>query len=155
MKTLFLSHSHSESSTAIAVAHWLEEIFVDQIDVICTSEPEHHIRPGHMLTSGILEKMRSSAVVLVLVTPESLAHPWVYYEMGAAYALEKPFIPCVTRGTALANLPPQAMEYQGANLRSVEDLRKLVRALSNYLQLTPPPSDYIRMKTLEGAERFA
>jgi len=135
MERIFLSHPHSNSRTAIAFAHWLEEAFAGQIDVICTSEPEHEIDPGKMVTTGLVEHIRLSSVVLVLVTHESLELPWLFYEMGAAHALGKVFIPCVAHGVSLRDLPPQAYEYQGAELSSREGLAKLVRDLSHYLNL--------------------
>jgi hypothetical protein len=137
MNKVFLCHPHSAAKTAVSFARWLERAFGDQIDVICTSEPEHHIDSGRMVTTGIVEGIKSSSVVLALITPESLKLPWIFYEMGAAQALGKVFIPCVVRGLSLRDLPPQAYEYQGAELSSEDGLRRLVDALSHYLD-TPP-----------------
>jgi hypothetical protein len=137
MNKVFLSHPHSAAKTAVSFARWLEKVFGGRIIVICTSEPEHHIDPGHMVTTGIIEHIKSSSVVLVLVTPESLKLPWIFYEMGAAHALGKVFIPCVARGLYLRDLPPQAYEYQGAELGSEAGLRRLLDALSHYLDAPP------------------
>ena len=97
----------------------------------------YHIDLGHMVTTGIVEHIKTSSVVLVLITRESLGLPWIFYEMGAAHALEKVFIPCVAGGLSLIDLPAQAREYQGAELSSAEGLRRLVEALSQYLNLVP------------------
>ena len=137
MNKVFLSHPHSAAKTAISFARWIEKVFGDQIEVICTSEPEHHIDPGRMVTTGIVEHIKSSSVVLALITPESLKLPWIFYEMGATHALGKVFIPCVVRGLSLRDLLPQAYEYQGAELSSEQGLRGLVGAVSHYLG-TPP-----------------
>ena len=118
-------------------ARWLEEIFESHIAVICTSEPEYHIDSGHMVTSGIIEHMKTASVVLVLITTKSMQLPWIFYEMGAAHALDKVFIPCVARGLSLRDLPAQAYEYQGADVSSAEGLRHLVAALSHALELAP------------------
>jgi hypothetical protein len=140
---LFLSHPHAEGSKAVFFAHWLEAVFTGAIDVICTSEPEYRISPGHMVTTGLIDHVKSADVVLALITPESLKLPWIFYEMGAAHALEKVFVPCVGRDISLAKLPPQAFEYQGAELHSEEDLRRLVDALAHWLKIPAVPSpDY-------------
>ncbi len=133
MNKVFLSHPHSAAKAAVSFARWIEQVFSDQIEVICTSQPEHHIDPGHMVTTGIIEHMKAASVVLALITPASLKLPWIFYEMGAAHALGKVFIPCVVPGLSLRDLPPQAYEYQGAELSSEEELRTLVDALSRYL----------------------
>ena len=135
MSRVFLSHPHAEGRFAVKFARWLEKIFENHIAVICTSEPKYHIDSGHMLTSGIVEQMRTASVVLVLITNES--RPWIFYEMGVAHVLGKVFIPCVARGLLLPDLPVQAHEYQGVDLSSAEDLRNLVRALSHSLKIVP------------------
>lgn len=125
------------AKTAVAFAQWLETIFANQIAVICTSQPEYHIDSGHMVTTGIVEHIKTSSVVLVLITPESLGLPWIFYEMGAAHALGKVFIPCVARGLSPRDLPAQAYEFQEAELSSGESLRSLVAALAHYLNVAP------------------
>ena len=140
METVFLSHPHSNARTAIALAHWLEAAFANQIDVVCTSEPEHRIDRGNMVTTGLVKHIAMSSVVLVLVTSESLKLPWLFYEMGAAHALGKLFIPCVAQGLSLLDLPPQAHEYQGVELGSAAGLTNLVRVLSHHLQLGATPA---------------
>lgn len=101
MNKVFLSHPHSAAKIAISFAHRIEKIFENKIAVICTSEPEHHIDPSHMVTTGIVEYIKSSSVVLALITSEGLKLPWVFYEMGAAHALGKVFIPCVAPSLSL------------------------------------------------------
>lgn len=133
MQKVFLSHPHSAANTAVSLARWIEKVFADQIEVICTSQSEHHIDSGHMVTKGIVEHIKSSSVVLALITPESLKLPWIFYEMGASHALGKVFIPCVVRGLSLRDLPAQAYEYQGVELSSEEGLGRLVDALSDTL----------------------
>jgi len=137
MNKIFLSHPHSAARTAIKFARWIGKSFGDQIEVICTSEPEHHIDRGHMVTTGIVEHIKSSTVVLALITPESLKLPWIFYEMGASHALGKVFIPCVGRGLTLRDLPPQAYEYQGAELTSEEGLHRIIDVLSRYIEIRP------------------
>ena len=96
-----------------------------------------------MVTTGIVEYIKESEIVLVLITRASLALPWIFYEMGAAHALGKVFIPCVSQGLTLLDLPPQAYEYQGANLASATDLERLIDAIGHYSQLQPTPTDFV------------
>lgn len=143
MQKVFLSHPHAAPDIAIALASWLERVFRD-VDVICTSLPEHHIDAGHMVTTGIVERMKSSSITLALITREALGQPWIFYEMGAAHALGKTFIPCVVRGLSLRDLPPQAHEYQGVDLSDEEGLRRLVKALSHHVgPASVAPEDFI------------
>ena len=148
---IFLSHGHRDGEMAVELADWLQEAYLGQLEVICTSQTEYQISSGHMVTKGLLEHLRSSTIVLILITPNSLHLPWVYWEMGAAHALEKYFIPCVAGGVSLRELPPQAYEYQGANLSDVRDLDRLLQAIGDRLQALPA-GDYPYLERI--AERF-
>jgi nucleoside 2-deoxyribosyltransferase len=56
-----------------------------------------------------LEKLRSeladSDLVIVLLTPAAFRSSWILYEVGAAWALEKPIIPVLTPRASLNWLP--------------------------------------------------
>ncbi|SCZ84501.1 toll/interleukin-1 receptor domain-containing protein [Nitrosomonas mobilis] len=135
---LFLSHAHDEAEFALKFADWLEVAFSRSVEVICTSRPSHRIGSGHMVTTGIMKHLRDSKVALSLLTPHGVSNPWLFYEMGAAHALELVFIPCLARGSRFSDLPPQAWEYQGAELYSDADLAKFVRDLAHILKLECP-----------------
>ncbi|WP_297323807.1 TIR domain-containing protein [Nitrosomonas sp.] len=130
---LFLSHAHDEADLALSFANWLERAFSSPVEVICTSRPDHRVEA--MVTEGIVKHLRDSKAVLSLLTPESIRGPWMYYEMGAAHALELGFFPCLARGLRFSDSPPQAREYQGVELYSADSVAKLVRALADRLQL--------------------
>jgi len=134
-KALFLSHAHADVGTASAFAAWLEDAFDPPVKVICTSRATDHIDRG-MITGGILERLQQCDVALAFLTPHAMASPWVYYEMGAAQALRKVFIPCMTGGLSYSDLPPQAFEYQGALLQQADEIQRLIRALSQILDLS-------------------
>jgi hypothetical protein len=135
---LFLSHAHDEADVALKFSDWLESTFSRSVEVICTSRPSHRIGAGQGVTTGIVRHLRDSKVVLSLLTPRSIEGPWLYYEMGAAHALGLVFIPCVACGLILSVLPPQAFEFQGADLQNADDVAKLVRNLANILGLERP-----------------
>jgi hypothetical protein len=131
---LFLSHAHDEAEMAVAFAEWLESVFPEHVKVVCTSRPGDRIGRG-MVTSGIVDRIRDSGVSLALLTPQSISEFWLYYEMGAAHALGVTFVPCLAGGLRFADLPPQAYEYQGAELISAENVVRLVRDLAQILDL--------------------
>lgn len=135
---LFLSHAHDEAELALKFADWLEATFSGSVEVVCTSRPSQRIDRGKMVTTGIVKYLRDSKAALSLLTPQSVSGPWLYYEMGAAHALGLLFIPCLARGSHFSDLPPQAWEYQGAELYSAENLAKLVRDLAHTLELKCP-----------------
>ena len=145
---LFLSHAHDEAELALSFAHWLEGAFSNPVEVICTSRPDHRIKRT-MVTTGIVKHLRNSKAALSLLTPGSIRGPWLYYEMGAAHALDLLLVPCLARGLRFSDLPPQAWEYQGAELCSADNLAKLVRDLAQVLGLEP--ADAVDVETMADA----
>jgi hypothetical protein len=132
---LFLSHAHADAAIASTFAIWLEQAFCPAVKVICTSRPSDRI-DSEMVASGLVKRLQQSKVALAFLTPRSIASPWVYYEMGAAHALNIRFVPCLTGRLTYRDLPPQAYEYQGALLQEADGILNLVRDLSSILDLT-------------------
>jgi hypothetical protein len=151
-KALFLSHAHADVGMASAFAAWLEGAFDPPVQVICTSRPKDHIASG-MVTGGILARLKRCDVALAFLTPQAMASPWVYYEMGAAQALGKVFVPCMTGRLSYQDLPPQAYEYQGALLQREDEIRRLIQGLSQILDLSV--RDGLDMTSLVGQMEVA
>ena len=113
--------------------------------MVCTSDPAQRIKDASV-TKEICKRIKACDVVLVVLTNIEADLAWLYYEMGCAHALDKPFIPCVARGQLLQMLPPQAMEYQGVELDQLDTEKEremLLVALARILGLPPqriPPS---------------
>ena len=71
----------------------------------------------------------------MLITPGSLNLPWIYFEMGCAFSLKKPYIPCVARGLTLLDLPQQIVNINGIDLNDMEGGVVLLRGLSHILSV--------------------
>jgi nucleotide-binding universal stress UspA family protein len=56
---------------------------------------EMSIPPGELWSDRIRAALRESDAALLLLTPDSVERPWVMAEVGALWALDKPFVPAV------------------------------------------------------------
>jgi nucleoside 2-deoxyribosyltransferase len=64
-------------------------------------------------TKASIKELAHADVFVALLTPTSVIDSWLLQETGAAWALEKPIVPIVTRRDVLNNFPlaldPHAM----------------------------------------------
>lgn len=106
MPTIFLSHS----SRAEQWCEWLaREARVLGID---TYLAEHDVRPGAVLAEKVKQAIRRCDAVVVLLTDNSAASPYVHQEVGFALAQEKLVIPLVQPGVRAEGLAMlQGVEY--------------------------------------------
>ena len=72
---------------------------------------EQSIQPGSDWRKDIRLKMNRSAMVMVLVTGNSLESDWVKAEMGAAWFTNKTLVP-ILLGVNAEQLPEVAKAYQ-------------------------------------------
>src|SRR5688572_4919895 len=98
---VYISHSHAnadrewvrgfaESLKRYGVKVWLDEL---------------QIPAGESLRDAIEEGLRSSDIVVYIVTPESLKQPNLFFEIGAAVGMGKRLVAVLPRGLEPSVLP--------------------------------------------------
>ena len=60
---------------------------------------------GEKWETKLRHALSAADVVVALLSPNSVGNSWVLHEIGAAWALEKPIIPVVTRRDVLNKMP--------------------------------------------------
>lgn len=84
---VFISYSHKDTK----VASQIEKKFrYNKLDCFMASKD---ISAGTLWKEEIRDALRSSRVVLILLTPNSINSKWVMCEAGAFWALAKPLVP--------------------------------------------------------------
>jgi nucleoside 2-deoxyribosyltransferase len=87
--SVFLSHSSQNADWAKWVCQEAELVGIDVYLF------EHDPRPGTYIAEKVQQAIRGSDAVVVLLTPQSEAAPYVQQEIGFAQAAQKPVIPLV------------------------------------------------------------
>lgn len=128
MPDVFLSHSTKDQRFALAVKTDLARMG------LVTFMAPFSIAPGAFWDESILEALRNSPWVIVLVTKESINSHFVQQEIGGAILGRKTIIP-VLLDSPPENLPGWLSRYQAVDVR---DLRP----------------DQIQMKVLEIAHHI-
>jgi tetratricopeptide (TPR) repeat protein len=84
MVKVFVSHAHADAALAAALKTLITTVF-DEVDVDYSSDESAGggIEIGANWLEWIIEKVGSCELAVVVVTPESLARPWLMWESGA------------------------------------------------------------------------
>lgn len=88
---VFISYSHSD----LAVAREIEERLISA-GIPCFRD-QTNIALGEAIPPVVLENIRSSSHLLVIVSPESESSAWVNYEIGFAHGVGAIILPILTR----------------------------------------------------------
>jgi len=101
---VFISHSHSDEGWVRQFASSLEQHGVDVwLDY-------HSLQWGESITEAVEKGLRESSVIVLLVTPDSIKSPNLFFEIGAAMGMRKPLIPVVSRELDPSMLPASLRE---------------------------------------------
>jgi hypothetical protein len=128
---VFLSHAATDSLLADVLRAALLASR-SELKVFVASRPGD-IPPGEDWLDSIRGKLRAANTYVILVTPESLGRPWVWFETGAAWMSGKRVIPVVA-GVAKGELPLPLSSYQAIDLCDPYDLRELASSLGGELR---------------------
>ena len=129
MDKVFISYSSADAEIASRLRTALEGIevsgWLDQSDIAA----------GDAIAAKVKESLKKAGALIVLVSPSSLESKWVQFEVGAAYAMEKPIIPIIVGpGRTELNLPEWLSGFlyiDARNLSMREVAIEIGRAISN------------------------
>jgi TIR domain len=110
---IFLSHAPADTVLArkirsLLVRHSSSSVFTNE-----------DLSAGENWQSKLQKELETADVFVALLTPESVGSSWVLQETGAAWALDKPIIPLVTRLDILDRFP---IQLRGHNAFELADL---------------------------------
>ncbi len=122
---VFISHINEESRVAHRIKSLLREAFGPELRVFVSSDYES-LRGGDKWFPTILEHLKSTRVVLVLLSKDSLYRPWIPFEAGVGEGAGAKVIPVVHLDFSLRELGPPLGEYHVRRLQSEDGVRALI-----------------------------
>ena len=137
VNTVFVSHTHEDADFARVLKEWLDETFLGAVECFVSSSPES-LGPGTDWPELLKKNLQNSSLSLVLLSPGSLARPWLNFEAGAAYVRGVPVIPICIAGLKVADLAAPLSFLQAIQLDVVEDQRTLLTAIGRAVGLRTP-----------------
>jgi len=129
---LFISHATSDSEFANTVKQEIEKVFANGVNVFCTSSPGA-IPAGTDWLTDIEKKLESAQAVIAIVTPVSIEHPWLWFEIGATWGKGRSgdclIYPLCAPEINLSELPSPLDRLQALSMGKTQDLKLLFEAL--------------------------
>ncbi|EYF00127.1 toll/interleukin-1 receptor domain-containing protein [Chondromyces apiculatus] len=133
---LFISHASSDHALVAALLRCLESCLeVPQGAIRCTPIPDAPSKPGDVSDEALRENIEQCAMMLVVVTRESLSSDDVILQLGAAWALRKPACILLAPGIAFNRLPGPLSRLHATRSESNDDLATLITTVAAQLQL--------------------
>lgn len=131
MRNIFISYYPNERSDANDIARHLESVFSpDDIQVFMASRPES-VRPGDIWQDKVIDALTEADILLVLMTVNALARPWINFEIGVAWARKARILMFCNRGMTPAALPTPYSTLQSVDLNGMSHDEKLNRVAEN------------------------
>ncbi len=135
---VFISHIAEEKSAAIWLKQKFEETLGIGVEIFVASDRES-IPSGTQWYQGIVDKILSSKVVILLVSPRSLIRPWINFEAGIALgASRSQIIPVIYLGAENQPLSFPLAGLQGVYLKEPLDMKRIFKDCTKKLGITCP-----------------
>jgi hypothetical protein len=137
-KGIFISHIHEEASLGAVVKDWATDAFLGSAVAAFLSSDDQDLPAGRKWLDVIEKQVAEAGVMISLLSPASLARPWVNIELGAAWINHVPVIPLCHSGLAIANLPRPFGHFNAVALDQDNAAKRLIGGIADALGLAHP-----------------
>jgi hypothetical protein len=123
---IFISHITEENSVALLLKDFLKKALGENLPIFVSSDYES-ISGGDVWFTTIVAGIKTSAVVLVLLSPQSLERRWINFEAGVGVGAGSTVIPVVIHGLQRSEVGHPLSSLQIRSLHTLEDVHALLR----------------------------
>lgn len=143
---LFISYISPEKALAVVLKDWIMATFSRRYKTFVASDYES-IRLGDNWLQKIEQAIRSSRVMIVLLSPSSLSRPWINFEAGGAWMRGTRVLCICHSGQKKADLPAPYSHLQAVELENNEFGKLFFETLAEELgEKILPHIDYVDMQ---------
>jgi hypothetical protein len=132
---IFISHIHEEHALGAVIAEWITEAFAGHPIQPFLSSDDKAIVAGKKWLDVVEHELDGTAVMISLLSPVSLARPWVNIELGAAWIKHIPIIPLCHSGLSATHLPRPFGDFQAIGLDQNNAATRLMEGVSVHLKI--------------------
>lgn len=133
---IFISHSAKDATLATALVNCLEaSLEIPDGTIRCTSVPGYKLAPGEIADEILRDNLENCAVVIGLLTEDSLKSGYVIMELGAAWALRKTTCALLAPNIGFDRIPGPLSRRHAVKVDSDHDLASLMEVLADHLNL--------------------
>jgi len=134
--SLFVSHAHRSQAYAGVIKRQILTAFDHKLDVFVSSDTDS-ISAGEHWKTKIKSELSRADLILVVVDIDLASRPWLFFEVGGAWILDKPVIPICHAGMRPKDLPSQLKDYQSVDTSKNDAATRLLKSISKHFELSP------------------
>lgn len=149
MAEIFISFIHEEQAVASVVQELLR-VHLGNKNVFMASDP-WQIFAGEDWLDRMREELLPAKVIVLMLSAQSVARPWVNFEAGAAWFSGKKIIPACFGGLTKDTLPKPYSDIQALDLPN--EAYYLIRSVAYHLKAVPPPPSIYGSPELQELEK--
>jgi hypothetical protein len=138
---VFVSHLTEEGPVAAVLREALDHDYLGLPRFFISSDSES-LGAGDHWFDALKAHLRECSLVISLCSPVSVDRPWLNFEMGFAFALEKTIIPMCHGGLRPDELPMPWSVPNSFTLTEADGLRALYARISKSLSSRTPDRDF-------------
>jgi hypothetical protein len=145
MARIFISHAHADRDLVAKLVTLLKNALAlrGAQDVFCSSREGAGVTPGAEIREEVVQHLTSASALIVLLTPQSVGSPWVWFEAGARMAGPTRANPLfVVPAERFKSLPNVIADLRGVSLDNPTEVHGLVSVVARHLQTTADLAAY-------------
>lgn len=139
---LFLSYRSVESRIADALREHLVQDFIDLVEVFVASDLTS-VAAGTQWVEEIVKALSRAQLHIVICSRNSVARPWINFEVGATTVRGVPVIPLCHSGLLYRQLPVPLSAAEGGVLTDPSGLQKVYLLIAKLLGSGVPKVDFV------------
>ena len=134
---IFVSHKESEKKIAESLVDFLKSsLDINDNEIRCTSVAGYQLKFERTIPDQLKRDIRSSKVIIALLTEESLESKWIMFEIGASWALGKKVVPILGTGLNHENLPGPLRSRPGIFIGEADSSNRMRDAIKEIAKST-------------------
>jgi hypothetical protein len=136
--TIFISYTHKDEASAKLIKKFLNKRFENEVTIFLACDPID-ISPGEKWLPRILEELKTTKVLIALLSRTAKNKPWIHFEAGAAHMVGANILPVCLGGLSKAKMWPRYFsDSQALPLANAWACYELERATAKLLGRQPP-----------------
>jgi hypothetical protein len=134
MRTVFVSYVIEDTPVAFAVQQFIASTL--KLTDVSLSSDRAQAFAGVDWLGKIKATVRTADVVVLMLSERSVHRPWVNFEAGAAWVMDRAIIPCCYGNMSKKNLPQPYSGIQALDLKTEADY--LLDSVCHHLHIPAP-----------------
>ena len=140
MATIFISFVHEDQGVAEAVQHYLGRLELEEVAFL--SSDTWQMSAGEVWLDRIKQELTAAKIVILMLSKRSVVRPWVNFEAGGAWLMNKVIIPVCYGNLAKDQLLAPYSTFQALDLKT--ERHYLLASVARHLGKPVPPPDGLR-----------